>query len=458
MQIMVVGCGKIGRELAETLSKEDNNVTVVDKNEQVVQNMSILYDVMGVVGNGTSYSTLEEAGLADTDILIAVTQSDEVNLLTCVMARQKSKCHTIARVRNPIYSEERHFLRSELQLSMTINPELEAAREMMSILNFPNAMEVDNLGKSDIRMFRFRNPKNSMLSGEPLGVVSQKFRGTILVCIVERGDDIIIPNGDFVIQENDIVGIIAKVRDIEKFFKAIGMPFRPVKNCMIVGGGGISHYLTKLLTMHGIKVKIIEQNLARCEELSRSFPDATICCGDGTDRTVLDEESIGSMDSFAACTGIDEINAILSLYAQSKVRKVITKMNHVDFNDVIDNLNLGSVVNPKTLITQKILQYVRAAGNSLESNVESLYRLRGGRVEVLEFLIRGKSAAIGVPFAELNLKSEVLVAGIVREGSLIVPGGQDCILEGDAVIIVTTHSGFGDITDILAETSRGDRR
>lgn len=458
MQIIVVGCGKIGRSLAATLSKEnDNNVTVVDINEQIVQNMSILYDVMGVVGNGTSYSTLEEAGLDDTDILIAVTQSDEVNLLTCVMARQKSSCHTIARVRNPIYSEERHFLRTELQLSMTINPELEAAQEMLSVLNCPNAMEVDSLGKSDIRMLRFRNSKNSMLTGEPLGVVSQRFHRKILVCIVERGDDIIIPNGDFVIRENDIVGIIAKVTDVEKFFRAIGMPFKPVKNCMIVGGGGISYYLTKLLTMHGIRVKVIEQDLKRCGELSREFPDVTVCCGDGTDQSVLDEENINSMDSFVACTGIDEINAILSLYAKDKVRKVITKMNHVDLNDVIENLDLGSVVNPKYIITQKILQYVRATGNSLESNVESLYRLRGGRVEVLEFLIKGKSAAVGVPFAELNLKSEVLIAAIIREGKLILPGGQDRLLEGDSVIVVTTHSGFGDITDIL-ETARGDRR
>jgi trk system potassium uptake protein TrkA len=458
MQILVVGCGKIGRGLAATLSREDNNVTIVDTNEQVVQSMSILYDVMGVVGNGTSYSTLMEAGIEETDILIAVTQSDEVNLLTCVMARQKSKCHTIARVRNPIYSEERHFLRSELQLSMTINPELEAAAEIVSVLNFPNAMEVDTLGKSDIRMLRFRNPKNSMLSGEPLGVVSQRFRDSILVCIVERGDDIIIPNGDFILQENDIVGIIGKVKDAEKFFSAIGMPFKPVRDCMIVGGGGISYYLTKLLVQQGIRVKIVEQDLKRCNELSRSFSQITVCCGDGTDQTVLDEENVKNMDSFVACTGIDEINAILSLYANTKVGKVVTKMNHVDFSDVIDDLNLGSVVNPKLLITQKILQYVRATGNSLESNVESLYRLRGGRVEVLEFLIKGRCAAVGVPFADLNLKSEVLVAAIVRNGKLIVPGGSDQIEMGDSVIVVTTHSGFGDITDILVETVRGDRK
>lgn len=297
-----------------------------------------------------------------------------------------------------------------------------------------------------------------MLSGEPLGVVSQRFRDSILVCIVERGDDIIIPNGDFILQENDIVGIIGKVKDAEKFFSAIGMPFKPVRDCMIVGGGGISYYLTKLLVQQGIRVKIVEQDLKRCNELSRSFPQITVCCGDGTDQTVLDEENVKNMDSFVACTGIDEINAILSLYANTKVGKVVTKMNHVDFSDVIDDLNLGSVVNPKLLITQKILQYVRATGNSLESNVESLYRLRGGRVEVLEFLIKGRCAAVGVPFADLNLKSEVLVAAIVRNGKLIVPGGSDQIEMGDSVIVVTTHSGFGDITDILVETVRGDRK
>lgn len=450
MQIMVVGCGKIGRSLVASLATEDYNVIVVDINERVVQDLSIKYDVMGVVGNGTSFSTLMKAGLMQTDILIAVTQSDEVNLLTCVMARQKRDCHTIARVRNPIYSEERHFLRSELELSMTINPELEAAKEMASVLSFPSAFEVEILGKSGIRMVRFWNPKESLLSGEPLSVAAQKFSDSVLVCIVERGDEVVIPNGDFVILENDIVTVIGMPRDTEEFFDAIGLPYQKVKNCMIVGGGGISYYLTSILHSEGIDVKIIERNEERCEELSCEFPYATICHGDGTDPQVLMEENLQNTEALVACTGIDEINAFLAMYAGSFVKKkIITKMNHLEFNDLIDRLDLGSVVNSRVLVTQTILQYVRATGNSMGSNVESLYRIRNGRVEVLEFSIRGENETVGTPLCDLKLKNEVLVAGIIREGKLIIPGGQDQILLGDSVIIVTTHSGFGDITDIL---------
>ena len=458
MQIIIVGCGKIGRMLTVQLSNDGNNVTVVDTNADIVRDISTQVDVMGVVGNGTSYSTLKDAGLEDTDILIAVTASDEVNLLTCVIAQQKSNCHTIARVRNPIYSEERHFLRSELHLSMTINPELEAAREIMNLIRFPNAIEVDSFSNDRIDLLRFRIPEDSKLDGIVLKDAAQKIGNDVLVCIAERGNETLIPNGDYQVRSGDVLTIIIAPWKANEFFHKCGVRSRRIHSVMIVGGGEISYYLVKMLLKERIEVKLIERDRKRCEELNDEFPDATVICADGTNQAVLAEEQIDDMDAFVACTGIDEINAILSLYAQGKVRKVITKMNHVDFNDVIDDLNLSTVVNPKSIITQKILQYVRATRNSLESNVESLYRLRGGRVEVLEFLIKGKSAAVGVPFAELNLKSEVLVAGIVRNGSLIVPGGSDCLLEGDAVIIVTTHSGFGDITDILAETSRGDRR
>lgn len=450
MQIIVVGCGKVGRALIAQLSREDNNVTVIDTNADVVRDVSTLYDIMGVVGNGTSYTVLQEAGLESADMVIALTESDEVNLLTCVIARRKANCHTIARVRNPVYASERHFLRSELQLSMTINPELEAATEISRLLRFPNAIEIDSFAKERIDLLRFKVPEHAFLCGKSLKETSQMYPQNVLVCVVEHNGEVVIPNGDTVIQSGDIITIIVMPGEAEKFFQSIGVKTNRVKNAVIIGGGGISYYLTSILLRQGIDVKIIEKNRKRCEELNEMFPDATVDCGDASDQEMLKEEHLEKMDSLISCTGIDEINAILSLYAQTRIRKkVITKLDHVEFNDVIESLELDSVVNPKTLTVQRILQYVRAAANSMDSDVETLYRIMGGRVEALEFSIHAGSKMTGIKLIDMPIKKGTLIAGILREGKLIIPGGNDSFRELDTVIVVTTNSGYSGIQDIL---------
>lgn len=451
MQIVIIGCGKVGKTLVAQLVAENHNITVIDTNPEVVEDITELYDVLGIVGNGTSNQILQSADIEHTDVLIAVTDRDEVNLLCCAIAKQKSACHTIARVRNPIYSAERHFLRHELQLSLTINPEQEAAREIARLLQFPNAVEIDSFAQDRIDMLRFRIMKNSPLEGKALRDLSPILGGNILVCMAgtENGS-VVIPDGNYVVKVGDTLTIIAMPGEAEKFFNRIGITTNRAKNTIIIGGGGISYYLTEFLLKMGTEVKIIEQNKARCEELNELFPSAVIDCGDGSSQELLNAEHLETMDSLVACTGIDEVNAILSLYARKKVRKkVVTKLNHVEFDDVIDSLDLDSVVNPRKLTAQKILQYIRAMNNSMGSNVETLYRLMNGKVEALAFIIQKASPVTGVRLADLRTKQNTLIAGIIRGGRLIIPGGQDTIEVGDSVIVVTTNLGFVDISDIL---------
>lgn len=450
MQIIIVGGGKVGSALTARLSEENNNVTVVDTNPAVVRELAETYDVRGVEGNGTSHRVLQDAGLENTDLLIAVTESDEVNLLCCVVAKRQSDCSTIARVRNPIYSAESHFLRKELQLSMTINPELEAAREITRLLRFPSAIEIDSFSKEKIELLRFQIPENSTIAGHSLRDFSAGTEENVLVCIAERGDEVMIPNGDFVPQAKDVLTVITEPSHAESFFRKIGIRTNRVRNVLIVGGGDITFYLTELLQKIGIDVKIIEKDLKRCEMLSDRFPDVRVDYGDGSDQETLSEERLEDMDALVACTGMDEVNAIISLYAQTKVRtKVVTKMNHIAFDEVIKNLHLDSIVTPKALTAQKILQYVRAMSNSLGSNMETLHRLMDGRVEAMEFIISDKSRITGVKLADMDIRPGVLIAGIVRNGRLIISGGQDEFRVGDSVIVITTHAGFGDLMDIL---------
>lgn len=451
MQIIVVGCGKVGRSIVAQLSKEDNNVTVIDTNARIIRHISTNYDVMGIVGNGSSFTILDQADLAHADMIIAVTERDEVNLLTCVIAKlNNSKIHTVARVRSPQYASELNKLQKGLDLTMTINPEMEAAKEISRLLNFPSAIEIFSFARNRIDLLRFRVPPVSVLVGRSLKDIAD-LTTNLLVCIIERNSNIMVPNGDTVIQQGDVLTIIAMPRDAQIFFKKIGVRTNKCRDVMIVGGGQLSFYLSKILLNNHVNVTIVERDMKRCEELVDALPGVTVDCGDGTEKELLKEEHMENMDGFVACTGLDEVNTILSLYAMKHVgRKVVTKVNHVDFGDVIEGLQLDSIVNPKELTAQKIVHYVRAAGNSLESNVETLYKLMNGRVEALEFLLEKKSSIIGVKLADMKMKTNVLIAGIVRDGRLIIPGGQDAFQVGDTVIVVTTHLGFHEIFNILA--------
>ena len=451
LHIIIVGCGQVGHTLTEQLVREGHDVTIVDVSERVIRDTTEVYDVMGIRGNGASLSVLMEAGLKEADLVIAVTGSDELNLLCCTIAKKAGgELAAIARVRNPDYAEELSYLRQQLGLSMIINPELEAAREIARLLSRPQALTVSAFAKGHAELVRFKIPSGNVLCGRSIMQLDNLFRFGYLVCAVERDGSVSIPGGSFVLHEGDDITILASSRDVHCIFDSIGMRGQAVKSCMIIGGGKSSYYLAKQLLEQKLEVKIIESNRQRCEELSNLLPEALVICGDGGDEELLKEEGIYSAEAFVPLTGLDEENILLTLYAKRiPGLKTITKINRITFNDVIDGLELGSVVYPKYITSEAIIAYVRARQNSIGSNVETLYHMFDNRVEAIEFHVRKDAPVCGVPLMQLKKKDNLLIACINRGGRIIFPRGQDAIMEGDSVIIVTTHTGFGDISDIL---------
>nr|WP_317349820.1 Trk system potassium transporter TrkA [uncultured Blautia sp.] len=451
MHIIIVGCGKVGRTLAEQLQEEDIDLTVIDTVEKTVNDVTEGIDAMGIVGNGASINTLMEAGINTADILIAVTASDELNLLCCLIAQKTGSCQTIARVRNPIYSQEIGFIKEKLGISMIINPEYAAAQEISRLLRFPAAIKIDPFSKGKVELLKFKVLPEFCLDGMSISRITEKFRCDILFCAVENKEELSIPGGNHVIHNGDFVSIIATPQNTALFFKKIGLKTNQVKNCLIIGGGTISYYLAKALSDARISVKIIEQKTERCEFLSDLLPDTTIINGDGTDRALLLEEGLETAESFVTLTNFDEENIFLSLFAKNiSNAKLVAKVNRLPYMDVIDQLDLGSVIYPKYITSDSILRYVRAMQNTIGSNVETLYHILDNQAEALEFAIHDTSPVVGVPLADLNLKKNLLVCCLIRDGQIRIPRGQDCIQIGDNVIIATTHKGLNDICDILA--------
>ena len=450
MNIIIIGCGKVGSELAMQLSQENHDICVIDQDDTRIRKLTSSYDIMGIKGNGCNYSVLQEAGIENADLVIAVTESDELNLLSCVIAQKVDKCKTIARVRNPVYESEGGLIKKILGLTMIINPELWSAQEMFSVLCFPNAIEIDTFSRGHVQMMRFRIPAGSVLNEMSVAEVSQNINSDLLICSVESKGEVCIPNGDVILHSGDIITILSSRKQALEFLHSIKASKNPVKNTMIIGGGNITVYLSLMLARAGIKVKIIEKDPKRCEELSSILPEATIINGDGSDKEILREERISSMDSFVAVTDFDEENILLSLFAQKEVdKKVITKINRLQLNEVIYNLDLDSVIYPKDITTERVLQYVRSKSNSKGSNIQTLYRLNEERVEAIEFSIKNKSAITNIPLADLNLKSNIIIASIIRGGKFILPKGQDMILPGDSIIVVTTRLGLDDARNIV---------
>lgn len=450
LNVIIVGCGNVGMIITELLSREGHHVTVIDKDADTVKTVSDTYDVLGVVGNGSSYRILMEAGIERANLLIAVTDSDELNLLCCTVAKKVGNCASIARVRTPDYADELPYLRARLGISMIINPELETAREIARLLRLPGAISINPFAKGHAEMVKFKLTEDSPLCGKSLMQLQQTFSVGLLVCGVEREDELTIPNGSFVLQGGDIVSFIATAKNTQKFFRKISVETRKVSNAMIVGGGKISYYLTKLLLDAGIDVKIIEKNAERCSALAEELSDALIFCGDGTNEKTLLEAGLQQTESFIPLTNIDEENILLTLYSKKMTSaKVITKIDRMNFHDVIRGLDMDSVVYPRYITTESIVAYARAKQNSLGSNIETLYHVFDDRAEAIEFRA-GECKVTGTPLMHLRLKQDLLIACINRGGKIIIPSGNDCIMEGDTVIIVTKHSGFDDIDDILA--------
>ena len=451
MKIIIVGCGKVGKTLAEELNKEDNEVTVIDRRYAEVESLSNKFDVMGVVGNGASYKTQMEAGIEKADMLIAVTGSDELNLLCCLIAKRAGNCQTIARVRNPEYSEEIGFVKGALGLAMTINPEFAAAQEIARVLRFPSAIKIDTFAKGRVEMLKFRVPGESRLNGMLVMNIAPKLGADVLVCAVERDGEIFIPKGDFRLQEKDVVSIIAGPKKASDFFKKIGIETHQVKDTMIVGGGDTGYYLAKLLQPMGISIKLIEQNEERCNLLSELLPKAQIIHADGSEQIVLIEEGVGQAEAFVALTNIDEENVMLSLFARSQTSgKIATEINRMDFDRVIKELDLDTTVYPKKITAQYILQFVRAMKNSIGCNVETMYRILDDKAEALEFVVKESSELPGIPLEKLKIKENTLVACIIRGRQIIIPRGKDEMQVGDSVVVVTTTLGLKDIRDVIS--------
>ena len=453
MKIIVVGCGKVGAALTAQLAREHHDISVIDVDSRVLMDISNNYDVMGVIGNGASRAVQMEAGVAGADLLVAATDSDELNLLCCLIAKKAGGCNTVARVRNPVYTGEIDFIKEELGLSLPVNPEFAAATEAARVLRFPSAVQIETFAKGKVEIIKVRIPEKSVLDGCPLSQIHKRTGTDVLICTVERGEGgkhVEIPNGSFVLAAGDVISIVASKQNTRDFVNRIGLKSRRVRDCMIIGGGKIAFYLAQQLLDSGIRVKIIEKNRERCEELSDLLPKATIIHADGANQDILMEEGIRECESFVTLTGMDEENLFLSMFAQNASNaKVITKVDRMDFDEIIKRLDLGTLLHPKNITADNILRYVRALSNSIGSNVESLYKIIDDKVEALEFLIQKDSPVVGIPLSELKVKPNVLVACISRGGRIIIPNGNTSIHVGDSVVVVTSHLGFGDIEDIL---------
>lgn len=450
MKIMIVGAGKTGATLAHSLTDEGHDVIVVDINADRISKICDNNDALGFVGDGMNYSSLTDAGLDSTDILIAVTGSDEKNLLCCLFAKRTGRCSTIARVRNPMYIREINFIKDQIGLSMVINPELAAATEISRLLRLPSAIEINTFSKGKLELLTLRISERSALVGKTLNVVRTKMENGVLFCSIERDGKFYIPSGDFELRAGDKASIVISPKDAFRFFRKIGIDTHSVKNVMIAGGGTMAYYLASQLLEIGVPVTIVELDKKRCDDLAERLPGALIIHGDASDKNLLLEEGIASTGAFVALTGFDEENVLISLYAKETTdAKVITKVDRIEFDNVISKLNLDSVIYPRTITAEYILQYVRTKQNAMGNNVENLYKLVEDKVEALEFKIRENAPLIGIPIRKMSLKPDVIICGINRRGKIILPSGDDVIQPGDRVIVVTSQKKLNDVGDIL---------
>lgn len=452
MKIVIVGDGKIGSTLAEQLSREGHEITIIDRSGEPLQQTSEDLDILCVEGNGATCATQLEAGADTADLLIAVTTSDELNLLCCLVAKKLGAKHTIARVRNPEYSGELSLISDDLGLSLSVNPELLCATEIARTLRIPSAIKTDTFANGHVELLKVQLPPDSVLAGKTLMELPGLVKAKILVCAVERGEqNVYIPSGTFRLEAGDRISFVASMRDAQSFFRQINLTASRVRTVMIVGGGHIAYYLAKQLLDAGLGVKIIEANYERCEQLAALLPKADIFHGDGTNEGFLRECGIAQTDGFAALTGIDEENVLMGLYVRKtwpKI-KVITKINRYSFQSIIETMDLGSVFNPRFSTSNVICRYARSMENSLGSNVETLYKLFGGKAEALEFRVAEGSAVCGVPLQKLRLRPNLLIGCINRAGRILIPSGQDTIEPGDTVVVVTGVTGLNELDEIL---------
>ncbi len=451
MRIIVAGCGKIGAAILENLVNEEHDVIALDIDAAVIADITNVDDVIGVVGSCTDCDTLAEAGVEKTDLFIAAAQSDELNMLACFLARRMGARHTIARIRKPEYNDNSlGFMRQQLGLDLAINPELLTARELYNILKLPSAVKIEKFTHRSYEMIEVVLKPDTPLHGINLSEMRVKYKAKFLVCVVQRGEDVYIPDGNFVLQAGDKIGLTAAPAEIQKLLRELGLLQKQARSVMILGGSRTAFYLAKMLEATGGAVRIIERDGALCEELCNLLPKTVIIHGDGAHQEVLLEEGIRSTNAFVALTGMDEENMLISIFAASQnVPKVIAKITRDELEPLAAKLGLDTIVSPRRIIADVLVQYARALQNTLGSHVETMYHLMDGKAEALEFNVTADARCLGVPLKTMQLKPSILVAGIIRNRTAIIPTGEDMILAGDRVIVIAANQRLSDVSDIL---------
>lgn len=451
MKIIIAGCGKIGMTLVENLVNEGHEVVALDSNPDAITDITNVYDAMGVCGSAADCDTLAEAGVEKADLFVAATDADELNMLSCFLAKRMGAAHAIARIRKPEYNDQNlGFMRQQLDLSMSINPEQLAAQELFKVLKLPSAMTVETFSRRNFEMVELRLRPESSMDGLSLSELRKKYAAKFLVCVVQRGEEVYIPDGSFVLRAGDRIGVTATPTEIHRFLRMVGVMQKQAKSVMILGASRMAYYLAKMLLDNGTTVKIIDQDRNRCRQFCDLLPGATMIHGESIRQELLLEEGIGSVDAFVALTGIDEENILMAFYANAQnVPKVVAKINHNELAAMADNLGLDCIISPKKVVVDVLLRYVRALENSIGGQVETLYKLMDGRAEALEFKVQADFEALQIPLKELALKKDILIAGIVRGRKNIIPSGEDVLLAGDRVIILAAGRAISTLSDIL---------
>ena len=450
MKILIIGMGTIGKTVLRSLSKMAHTITIIDENKDKVEALIEKYDVFGVVGNGACLDIQLEAGIADTDLAIVLTNSDELNVFACLVAKKAGVKNTIARVRNPDYSKQIKEMKDELGISMIVNPEKETAEEIFNLINLPSVSQMEYFAKGKALLAEIVLEQGCTLIGETLISLGKKLSTKVLVCAVTRDDEVIIPDGNFMFCEGDSVYFASDSSTLSSFLDEAKVETSPIKNIMIIGGDKIGFYLADELSKHKFKIKLVEGNLKRAEELAKELSGVTVIHGNGTQHDILVEEGIEAMDAFVALTSIDEENMIVSMFANKLgVQKIITQIKSDDLYDMLDELGIDSTVSPKRVVADRIIAYTRALSNKRGSNVLTVYRLVNEQVEALEFLAKKEEKFYGKPFKTLKIKKNCLIACIIRNDAVIIPDGNSTIELGDNVVVVTSHKDFDDLNDIF---------
>ena len=450
MKITIIGLGTIGRTILRNLSGEGHTITIIDEDKAKIEALIEKYDVFGVVGNGACMDIQMEANVEDSDLAIVLTDSDELNVFACLVAKKLGVKNTIARVRNPDYRKQIMDMKDDLGIAMVVNPEREMADEIFNIISLPSVLSIEHFAKGNVLLAEVVAEKGCALVGETLISLGKKLNTRVLICAVQRGDDVIIPSGSFEICEGDKIYFTSGAKALGDFLSEVNLVKSPFKNIMIVGGGRIGYYLADSLSQKKYKVKLLETDAFRAEELSELLPKVTVVCGNGTQHDVLLEEGIEAMDAFVALTDIDEENMIVSMFANKKnVKKAITQIKNDDLYGMLDELGINNNVSPKHIVAGRIISYIRALANTVGSNVLTMYQLVNNKVEALEFAAKRSEKFYDMPLRELKIKDNCLVACIIRKNKIIIPDGNSQIKLGDNVVVVTTHKNFDDLNDVF---------